>query len=82
VNLHSKYTRVLIFENFCRQVWTAGALAATAPLLPLFSLPFWLVGGKLLKESASSLLAETTLEMGRDSFTLTTTGLYSQTFFR
>jgi len=31
--------------------WTAGVLSAGAPIMALFSVPFWGVGGSLLKES-------------------------------
>eukprot|EP00747_Dinoflagellata_sp_TGD_P091746 gnl/TRDRNA2_/TRDRNA2_165171_c1_seq1.p1 gnl/TRDRNA2_/TRDRNA2_165171_c1~~gnl/TRDRNA2_/TRDRNA2_165171_c1_seq1.p1 ORF type:complete len:621 (-),score=83.37 gnl/TRDRNA2_/TRDRNA2_165171_c1_seq1:116-1978(-) len=50
-------------------VWTAGVLTAGAPIMALFSLPFWISGGDLLKKSFKPLLqGSTELKIGRKSW--------------
>ncbi|CAE8636125.1 unnamed protein product, partial [Polarella glacialis] len=50
-------------------VWTAGVLSAGAPVMALFSLPFWGAGGSLLKDGFGPLLrGATELRIGRDEW--------------
>eukprot|EP00929_Paragymnodinium_shiwhaense_P078317 TRINITY_DN40583_c0_g1_i1.p1 TRINITY_DN40583_c0_g1~~TRINITY_DN40583_c0_g1_i1.p1 ORF type:complete len:552 (+),score=107.99 TRINITY_DN40583_c0_g1_i1:41-1696(+) len=47
--------------------WTTSVLAAGAPIMALFSLPFWGAGGALLKESFGPVLkGAMTLRIGRE----------------
>lgn len=58
-----------LFWNGFIAYWTVGAISMGAPLLfVLFSLPFWVIGFKILSSALFGLLGHTHLEVDRQTF--------------
>lgn len=58
-----------LFWNGFIAVWTAGAISTGAPIFfVLFSVPFWIIGFRMLGSIGFSLLGHTHLEVDRQTF--------------